>query len=380
MSTRPSPSAPRRPRHSHYRGRPRRPARKPPGTVPGTLFYEGPEPTAPVRVAVIDYNAERFQEERDVEDVGVCDRYRESDTVSWVDVEGIHDVEVVGQLGEIFGLHPLTLEDIVSTGQRPKLEEYPDYVYVVLQMVHYDHETGAVEPEQVSLVVGDGFLLSFQEGREGDVLDPIRQRLRDGRGIVRTRGADYLAYALIDVIVDHYMEVLEGLGEHVETLEDDLLIQPDPALLAEVNGLRRKVLLLRRTVWPLRDVVLDLERTDRPFITDSIDPYLRDVYDHTVRTVELIESAREGLTSLVDLHLSAASHRMNEVVKVLTVISVFFLPLTFIAGVYGMNFDPQASPLNMPELGWFYGYPFAWGVMTATALAMYAFFRRRRWL
>ena len=355
------------------------PHRKAPGTAPGTLVYEGDRPPGPVSIEVIDYDAEQL-EEAVVEDVEACVRYHEADAVAWINVEGVHDIPLVGRFGEIFGLHPLTLEDIVSTDQRPKLEEYPEYVYIVVQMMHYDDETGTVEPEQVSLIVGEGFLISFQEGMQGDVFEPVRQRLRESRGLIRQRGADYLAYALIDVIVDYYMDILEGLGEHIETLEDEITRRPDANLLRDINVLRRRVTTLRRSIWPLRDVILALERTDRPFITDYIDPYLRDVYDHTVRTVELIESAREILTSLVELHLSMASHRMNEVMKVLTIIATFFLPLTFIAGIYGMNFNPDASPLNMPELNWFFGYPFAWSLMLGVAAVMYLFFRRKGWL
>ena len=247
-------------------------------------------------------------------------------------------------------------------------------------MMHYDHRTGSVEPEQVSIVVGRGFLLSFQEAKAGDPFEPVRHRLRGGHGYVRSAGADYLAYALVDVIVDHYLDILEGLGEHIERLEDDLLDRPTPGVLRAINRLRRQVFLLRRSIWPLRDVIVAFERSDCSFITADVDPYLRDVYDHTVRTVELIESAREMLAALTELYLATASHRMNEVIKVLTVIATFFLPLSFIAGVYGMNFDPAASPLNMPELGWAWGYPFAWALMLATAGGLLLFFRRRGWI
>ena len=370
------PSGPRVLRQVQRRLRPRK---KAPGAAPGTLVYEGEEPEGPVSIEIIDYDAERL-EEVVAEDAEACARYRGGDTVTWINVEGVHDVALVGRLGEMFGLLPLTLEDVVSPDQRPKLEEYPGYVYIVLQMMHYDHAAGTVEPEQVSLVFGTGFLLSFQEGKRGDVFEPVRQRLRERRGLVRQRGTDYLVYALIDVVVDYYMEILEGLGEHIEALEDEITLRPETNFLRDINGLRRRVITLRHSIWPLRDVIVALERSDHAFITDTIDPYLRDVYDHTVRTVELIESAREILTSLVDLHLSTVSNKMNEVMKVLTIIATFFLPLTFIVGIYGMNFDREASPLNMPELGWFYGYPFAWALMLAVAAGMYVFFRRKGWL
>ena len=353
--------------------------KKQPGTAPGTLVYEGEKAQDPLRIHVFDYDAEELQE-HEIEEAVACAPFRDEQTVTWINIDGVHDVDFVERMGKVFGLHPLTLEDIVSTDQRPKFEEYPEYVYLVLKMMHYDHATSHIEAEQVSILFGRGFLLSFQESKEGDVFQPVRERLREQRGIIRGAGADYLAYALIDVVVDYYMDILEGLGEHIEELEDAITLRSDTDALREINGLRRKVILLRRSIWPLRDVILALERSERPFITAEIDPYLRDVYDHTVRTVELIESAREILTSLVDLHLSTVSNRMKEVMKVLTIFASFFLPLTFIAGIYGMNFNSDASPLNMPELNWFYGYPFAWALMLATAAAMFLFFRRNGWL
>lgn len=356
-----------------------RPGRKQPGAAPGTLVYEGAREPGPVRVHVYDYDADRL-EERTLEDVAACIAYRDRETTTWINVDGVHDVELVEQLGRIFDIHPLTLEDIVSTDQRPKMEEYPGYVFVVLQMMHYDHARVALASEQVSFVIGPGYLVSFQESVEGDVFDPVRQRLREQRGRIRGAGADYLAYALIDVVVDYYMEILEGLGEHIEDLEDEVTVEPGPDVIHRINRLRRKVVLLRRSIWPLRDVVTALERSERPFMSPETDVFFRDVYDHTVRTVELIESAREVLATLADLHLSTLSFRMNEIMKVLAIISTFFLPLTFIAGIYGMNFNPEASPFNMPELNWFFGYPFAWAVMLAVALVMYLFFRRKGWL
>ena len=261
-----------------------RPNKKPPGAVPGTLVYEGEEPDAPVRIHAFDYGPDRF-EEREIADVAACASLRSSSTVTWIDIDGVHDVGIVEQMGRLFGLHPLTLEDIVSTDQRPKFEEYPEYVYLVLQMMHYDHATCRIEPEQVSIIFGHGFLLSFQESKEGDVFDPVRQRLREGRGLLRQMDADYLAYVLLDVVVDYYMEILEGLGEHIEDLEDTVTLRTDTDGLRAINGLRRQVITLRRSIWPLRDVIVALERSDRPFVTAEIDPYLRDVYDHTVRTV-----------------------------------------------------------------------------------------------
>lgn len=353
--------------------------KKLPGTRPGTLVYEGEAPPAPVTIHVYDYDAEALHEHT-LEEAAACARFRQPDTVSWINVDGLHDVKLVGELGRQFDIHPLTLEDIVSPHQRPKLEEYPHYLYVVLQMMHYDHDQATLEAEQVSLVIGEGFLLSFQESIEGDVFDPVRQRLRETRGRIRTAGADYLAYALIDVVVDYYLHILEGLGEHIEELEDEVTAEPNPALMRRINGFRRQVAHLRRSIWPLRDVILGLERSEHVSMSSETGVFLRDVYDHTVRTIELIEAERDLLASVTDLHLSTLSFRMNEIMKILAIIATFFLPLTFIAGVYGMNFNPAASPLNMPELNWDYGYPYAVGLMVLVAAGMYLYFRRKGWL
>lgn len=353
--------------------------RKQPGLAPGTLVYEGEAPPGPIHIQVFDYDATTF-EERTLPDLEACAAYRDRNTVTWVNVDGVHDVRQVAEIGRLFDIHPLTLEDIVHTRQRPKMEEYPHYVYVALQMMHYEHQTCTLEAEQVSLVIGRGFVISFQEAKTGDVFDPVRQRLREARGRIRTSGADYLAYALIDVAVDFYMDILEGLGEHIEQLETDVTTDPEPAHLQQINKLRRHTLLLRRSIWPLRDVITALERSELPFMSPETDVFYRDVYDHTIRTAELIESSREVLASMVELYLSTVSYRMNEIMKVLAIISTFFLPLTFVAGIYGMNFNPEASPFNMPELNWVYGYPFALGLMGLIALGMLFFFRRKRWL
>lgn len=357
----------------------RPPRRGKPGHPPGTLIYTGDQPTGPVRIRLYDYDDEHF-EEKELDDPAACGRYREKHTVTWIDVDGVHDVDVLRQIGTAFGLHDLTLEDIVHSNQRPKLEEYPHYIFVVLQMMHYDHETATLEAEQVSLIFGEDFVISFQETKEGDAFEPVRSWLREHRGRIRRSGADYLAYALIDVVVDHYLDILEGLGEHIEHIEDVVATEPHPNMMQRINQMRRRVMTLRRSIWPLREVILALERSEVPFIASETDRYFHDVYDHTVRTAEIIESAREILSALSDLHMSALSFRMNEIMKMLAIIATFFLPLTFIAGLYGMNFDPDASPLNMPELEWYVGYPFALSLMAAVAVTMYIYFRRRGWL
>ena len=347
--------------------------------APGTIVYDGEAPTTPVAIHLFDFDDEHL-EEHPLDRADATREYKQRPTVTWLDVDGVHNEEIVQTIGRIFDIHALTLEDIVNTNQRAKLEEYPEYVYVVLQMLHYDHETCRLESEQVSLILGDTYVISFQEAKEGDVFEPIRTRLREHRGRIRRSGADYLAYALIDLIVDYYLEVLDGLGRHIEELEDEVAENPEPEHLQRINDLREYVRLLRRSIWPVRDVTSRLERMELPFMSSETSVYFRDVYDHTLNTMELIDSSREMLSSMIDLYQSTVSFRMNEVMKVLTIIATFFLPLGFLAGLYGMNFNPEVSPLNMPELGWYYGYPYALALMAIVAVGMFIYFRRKGWL
>ena len=355
------------------------PPKRKPGLAPGALVYEGNRPASAVKVHLFDYDAQAL-EESILSDADGCGAYRARPTVTWLDIDGVHDINIVDKIGRAYDIHPLTLEDVVHTRQRPKMEEYPEYVYVVLQMLHYDHVACELDAEQVSLILGPGYVLSFQEAKEGDVFEPIRMRLRENHGRIRRSGADYLAYALIDLIVDYYLEVLGGLGEHIEDLEDAVAEDPQPQHLQQISTLRQYVRILRRSIWPLRDVMTRLERSSVPFISPETSVYFRDVYDHALSTMELIDSSREMLASMVELYQSTVSFKMNEVMKVLTIISTFFLPLSFIAGLYGMNFDPEASPWNMPELGWAYGYPVALGLMGGVAMVMFVYFRRKGWL
>lgn len=354
------------------------PRKKEPGLDPGTAVYAGPEREQKPHIRLFSYSETDYLERAVTADElpALIDPNR----MTWLDVDGVHDVRMVEQIGAAFGLHPLTVEDIVNTNQRPKLEEYPEYVYIVLKMLHYDHSGCRLEAEQVSMIVGNRFVLSFQEAMEGDVFESVRRHIRDGRGRLRRAGSDFLAYSLIDPIVDYYLHVLEGVGEHIEQLEDRVLSDPGPDALRTINRLRRMVIFLRRSIWPLRDVLVGMERSDLTFMSEHTRLYFRDVYDHTVRTVEIIESSREVIASIIDLYMSTLSVRMNEVMKILAVISTFFLPLTFIAGVYGMNFRTEASPYNMPELNWYLGYPFALALMAVVALFLYFFFRRKRWM
>lgn len=341
------------------------------GLPPGELVHIGTVSETPVKISVFDYSEDSF-DERPAQSADECLPLRDSQTVSWIDVDGVHDIDIIERIGEIFGLHPLTIEDIVNTHQRPKLEEFEDYFYIVLKMPRYDASTGEFVDEQVSFVLRHGCLLSFQE-KPGDVFDGIRERIRNGRGRIRKAGADYLMYALVDAVVDGYFLLLESIGEQVEAIEEELAREPSQEVMRTIHTLKRETILVRRAIWPLREVISALSKNDSPLIEPATMLYLRDVYDHTIQVIDTIESLRDMLSGLLDLYLSSVSNRMNEVMKVLTVIATVFIPLTFVAGVYGMNFQ------HMPELAWRWGYAAVWGVMLTILTLMVAFFKRKRW-
>lgn len=350
-----------------------RPRRSTPGSAPGTL---APAPGARTPVLrVIAYGPEGMAE-RYPAGIEEVETLRSQWSVIWVDVDGLGDAELLRRLGACFGLHPLALEDVLSTHHRPKAESYGDHLFIVTQMAEV---TSPFVSEQLSLFLGDGFVLSFQE-RPGDCFDPVRHRIAQPGGRFRSRGADYLAYAILDAIIDGYFPVLEHHGEVVEALEDRAVRDASAELTAEVHAIKRDLLLVRRALWPQREMIGSLVRDDMPPVTAQTQVYLRDCYDHLVQLIDMTEVYREVAGSLFDLHMMAVSNRMNEVMKVLTVIATIFIPLSFIASVYGMNFDPSASPLNMPELGWYFGYPFALGLMLLVALTFLTVFWRKGWL
>jgi len=299
---------------------------------------------------------------------------QEMKNVAWLDVVGVHDTGLLESIGNHFSIHPLTLEDIANTGQRPKVEEFETYLYMVLKMMDYDVVERKIQSEQVSLVLGPDFLITFQE-KPGDVFEPVRERIRRGKGKIRGRGADYLAYALLDTIVDHYYTILERIGDDIETLEEELIAnESNKTTLNDVHRLRREVLFLRREIWPLREMVSKLGKGDFELIQPSTHLFLTDVHDHVIQILDTIESYRDMLASLLDLYLSTISNRMNEVMKVLTMIATIFIPITFVAGLYGMNFE------HMPELHWRWGYLGVWGIFVFIAVAMVLYFKKKRWI
>ncbi|MFT3923412.1 MAG: magnesium/cobalt transporter CorA [Myxococcales bacterium] len=295
----------------------------------------------------------------------------------WVDVQGVGDAEMIGQIGDLFGFHMLSLEDVLNLHQRPKVEAFDHYIYCVLRMPEFGVP---LRLEQMSVFFGKDFVVTFQED-PGDPLDPVRERLRHNRGKIRGYGPDYLAYAIIDAIVDHYFPVLESFADRIDELEEDVLSASTPNVLSMLQDIRRDLLLLRRAVWPLREMIGTLARDEcEVLVSDKIRPYLRDCQDHAAQLTDVLENCRELSTALMDAYISSVALRTNEVMRVLTIMSTIFIPLTFIAGIYGMNFDPSTSPLNMPELQWYLGYPFALATMAITAVVLVFFFRRKGWL
>ncbi|MGB7063238.1 MAG: magnesium/cobalt transporter CorA [Candidatus Zixiibacteriota bacterium] len=343
------------------------------GLSPGALVHVGKKKIEKVRIRLIDYDEAQLQE-KEPKTVEECFPFKDLPTLTWVNIDGLHDIKVMEKVGKHFGLHPLVLEDILNTEQRPKIEDFDDYIFVVLKMLYYDEIDGEIRAEQISIILGSNFVLSFQE-RVGDIFNPLRERIRSAKGRVRKMGPDYLAYNLLDAVVDNYFTVLEKLGEQIEGMEEELVTNPTPETLQRIHNLKREMIFLRKSVWPLREVVSRLERGESELIKNSTGIYLRDVYDHTIQVIDTIETYRDMLSGMLDIYLSSISNRMNQVMKVLTIIATIFIPLTFVAGIYGMNFE------YMPELKWHWFYPKAfWLVMLGVAALMLVYFRRKRWL
>jgi len=342
------------------------------GLSPGTLMHVGAKKTEKTRITVIDYDAAGFIE-KEVASVEECFPFKETATVTWINVDGVHDASVIEKLGTRFDIHPLVLEDIMTTTQRPKTEDLGGAVFVVLRMIEYDEKCSEMTADQLSVILGPNYVISFQE-TPGDCFDSVRERIRNGKGRIRKLGPDYLAYALMDAVVDNYFFVLERLSEKIDDLEERLIAEPRRELLYEIHALKREMINLRKSVWPLREVINGLERLESPLIKKSTGVFLRDVYDHAIQVIDTVESFREILTSMVETYLSSVSNRMNEVMKVLTIIATIFIPITFLVGVYGMNFE------FMPEIKWRWGYAFVWAVIIGTIVTMLAYFRRKKWL
>ena len=344
------------------------------GDVPGTVTYTGQETSVPVTLTLYRYDADTLSERvLSLEEVtSQLASTAEVQGVRWLNVSGLHDEALLVSLGEVLALHPLTVEDIANVGQRPKVEFFDDYLLTILRMLTLD-EAGALQGEQVSFVLSKDTLVTFQE-KPGDVFDGVRERLRQKKGRIAKMGVDYLAYALMDALVDTYFLLLETYSDRTETLEDLVVDAPTPQVLARVNTLKRDALFLRRSVWPLREITSSLQREETPLFTPAVLTFVRDLHDHSVQVIDTAETLREILASLHDTYLSSLSFKMNEVMKVLTIVGTIFIPLSFLVGVYGMNFE------YMPELHVWWAYPLLWLFMVSLVAGMLVYFRRRGWL
>ncbi|AUC81078.1 magnesium/cobalt transporter CorA [Lacinutrix sp. Bg11-31] len=342
------------------------------GQVPGTLIYTGTKEASHLFIESFDYNVDTFVE-KELKTVEEAFQFKASNTVTWINLNGLNQIAEIEKLGTHYNLHPLVLEDIVSTNQRPKIDEYEDYIFIVLKMMYYDVDENIVS-EQVSFILGENYVLSLQEA-EGDVFDSLRERIRQAKGRIRGLGSDYLLYALIDSVVDHYYAIIETMGNKIEDLEDNLFegLTKDE-ISSEIQGLKREVLKVRRAIFPLREIINRIDKSDSKLINEKTLHYFGDVYDHIIQVSDTIDIYREMIWGLMDMYMTTISNRMNEVMKVLTIIATIFIPLTFIAGIYGMNFD------NIPELHYKYSYQVLWIVMIVIFLGMLYYFKRKKWL
>ena len=342
------------------------------GLAPGSLVFIGEQKVESTRIRVIDFDKEHLNEYQlsDIEEVKDCPN---SDTVSWINIDGLHDTDLIKQVGKLFELHPLLLEDILNTGQRPKLEDFDNCLFITIKMLRYKEEENIISSEQLSLVLAETFLLTFQE-RPGDVFDPVRERIRKHRPRIRQSGVDYLAYALLDTVVDNYIYLIERLGGQIEDLEEDLFSHPTPAVMEKIHNLKREMNYLRKSIRPAREAIVELIKSESTLIDPTIHPFLKDLLDLATHATEAIDIYRDMLTDDFNIYVSTVSNKMNDVMKVLTIFAAVFIPLTFVAGVYGTNFK------FLPELEYKYSYPIFWGVLIALGVGMVLFFKRKKWI
>ncbi|MCF6148662.1 MAG: magnesium/cobalt transporter CorA [Candidatus Kuenenia sp.] len=342
------------------------------GLPPGSLVHIGEKKLEKVKISAIEYS-EMYCHEREVSNIGECFPIKNDQTTTWITICGIHNVENIENVGKFANIHPLLLEDIMNTDHRPKIEDFEDYIFIVLKLLTFNETDKRIEAEQISLILGKNYVISFQE-KESDVFNPVRERIKNGKGRVKKMGADYLAYTLLDAIVDGYFVVLEKQGEYIEAIEEELITNPSIETLKKIHTVRSEMLLLRKSVWPLRDVVNMMRKGEFPLVRSIIHVYLRDVYDHTIHIMDTIETFRDMATGMLDIYLSSVSNKMNEVMKVLTLIATIFIPLTFISGIYGMNFK------YLPELDWRWGYFAVLTGMGIMGISMVVYFRKKKWI
>ncbi len=349
------------------------------GAPPGSLVYLGRETNDKVRITLIEYNEHDFFE-RHFFDIRECIAQVQTGMVKWINVDGVHDMAIIEEIGKLFNIHPLTLEDIANTNQRPKFEDFENYLVAMMKMIFEDDNlkkqtNDALVSEQLSILLfPDQTVISFQEADGGDVFEIVRDRLRLGKGHIRKSTADYLAYSLMDAVIDSYFNVLEKIGDEIEILEDNLVDHPGPEMLLQLHNIKRQMVYFRKAAWPMRELINNLERSESQLIGEHTSPYLRDAHDHSIRVIDTIETYRDLLSGMMDLYMSSVSNRMNEVMKTLTIITTIFVPLTFICGIYGMNLS------GMPEYKWDYAYLAFWILMIGITSSLIYYFRRKKWL
>ena len=342
------------------------------GLPPGSLIHVGEVPQSETRISVIDYNKQGVHEAV-IESVDEIAKYQEKESITWVNVEGLKNVAMIEDIGVQFNIHPLVLEDILNTHQRPKVEEYDDCLYIVLKNLLIEKQEFSVRYEQISIVLTDKFVFTFKE-KQDDIFASIIRRIHNGKGPIRSSGSDYLSYVVLDTIVDQYFTLQDSLDDIIDTIEDALLTNPDTQVLVTIQGLKRELVYIRKSISPVRELLNTIQRIDSPLVHEKTQIYFRDVFDHVLRVSEAMESNREMLSGLLDIYISSVSNKMNEVMKVLTVFASIFIPLTFIAGIYGMNFD------YMPELRWKWAYPVLWLVFVGISVTLLVYFKKKKWL
>jgi magnesium transporter len=342
------------------------------GLAPGSLVFIGNQKLENIRIRIIDFNKTEL-EELELRDVAQCAPYKETDTVTWINIDGLHDPDIIKKVGDIFNLHPLMLEDILNTGQRPKLDEFDNCLFMVLKMFRYDNGKQIILAEQLSMILGKTFLITFQE-QVGDVFEPVRERIRKQRGRIREAGTDYLAYALLDTVVDNYIYLITRLGEKIEDVEEEVLGNTSSEILEMINNYKREMIFIRKSVRPAREFLSRLPRLESEFIMEETIPFLNDLHDLILQATEAIDTYRDILLDQLNLYNSIVSNKMNDIMKVLTIFAAIFIPLTFIAGIYGTNF------VYLPELHYKYSYFIFWGVIISIATGMLIFFKRKGWM
>lgn len=348
------------------------------GMQPGSLIYVGDEQAQHTKISMVGYDETNINATA-ITTAQEAIKEKDKSSILWLDITGLKDVDIISQVTNAYGLHPLITEDLLNTEQLPKLDIFENHIFVIIRVYFYDSKNNKLKYDQISLILGKNFVITIQE-RESTVFDAVKERLKNPQNLIRKKGADYLFHALLDVGIDTYYQVLESMGDVIEEIEEKIIVNARPDTMKRIHTLKRSIIFLRKSVWPLREIINGLHHKASPLIQDGTQPYLKDIYDHTIQVIDTVETYRDLLSGMMEIYISSINTKLNEVMKVLTVFATIFIPLTFISSLYGMNFDTTVSPFNMPELNWRYGYVGVLGVMLGVVIAMLMFFRRRKWI